>query len=378
MNTLKETGLYLVKSFFGVSLLILPSAFLFTFVFSQPAEIKKIAKEEGVYASISRAVSGAVVGSLESSQQVSSLPKSVVATASEKAFSPRDIQAKGDKLIDDGYGWLNGEKASFSPQVDIESNKKVLAESLAQEMSETLVSKPVCTYEQLSTLRVDNLAAISSAPCQPQGFDVSSLTILFMEDITGLQSNNAALTQVPLLASTQPTPRSNEKSVLSDVSIPKIFQVLKSGFYIVLLVVFLCIGSMYLLLKDIPKWRRMIAKPLLVSGVLLVAYALIVQWLLRQNLLSKLTMGAEGGTAQSIIRPFADIGIQVNLIFGIGFIVCAVVLFVIHRQLKPKKIVADAKREFIPSPNVPLDYRYSQSQYAARSVDNEASSLSEK
>lgn len=327
---LNNVALYVCRGFITSFLLLLPATFLLTFVFSQPQPVKQLVKQAGIYSYLSRTMVDTTTASLASSGQTYGLSKEAVARAVEKAFPVRDIEKKGERLIDDTYSWLEGNKPDYQPAFDIESNKKMLTLALADEAEKNFADKPACSDTQLLELASD---ALTQSPCRPSNVDEDFLKAIFTQAAPSVvQEQNVALSNL----SDKPT--SSEAARNSGLASPQfIFIFLKYSFYIISGVILILYSIIFILTRHWRPFLKSVTRSLVVSGILLILYSLLLYLLFAQKLLEKIFPGGSGDVTQEIIRPFAGIFIQANVYFGIGYIVSAVVLFGAYRLLKPKQ-----------------------------------------
>ncbi len=348
---LKKFALYLSRGFLTSFLLLLPAAFLFSFVLSQAAPVKKLVKDSGAYSYISRTVVESTVTSLVGSGQTYGLSEEAITRAAKKAFPPSDIEKKGDRLIAETYAWLEGDRPDYQPTVDLKSNQAVFTAELAYEAQKTFTAKPVCSDNQLLELSLENLL---KSPCLPSNIDEDFLNEMFKQSIPRVSEEQAAGLSVDA-TSLKDAHHPNQESV--GLASPQfLFSILKNSFYIVAGFSLVFLAIIFGLVRSLRPYCKLVAKSFGVVGILLLLYSLVMQWLLGQHFLEKIFVGNEGDIVQGITQPFAAISVQTNLYFAGGYIIGALLLVSAYRLLKPRQPLPLGPQPVIaptsPPPNV--------------------------
>lgn len=341
----KKLLLYLCRGLLSSFLLLLPAAFLCSFVFSQASQVKELAQQSGVYSLIAQTIVDSTVSSLTHSNQTYGLSKDALTRAAKKAFPASDIQRKGDRLIDDTYLWLDNKKPNYQPSFDIESNQKVFSQALADEASKAIAIKPVCTQAQLIELAANGDIGILQISCRPSTLDANYLKTFFEQSSSVTlqnlpQSPNSVLPGV----STQSNTSTHSSVQTTDTTPQFIFSLFKNSFYTLLALIIVLLLAIIMLIREQRRCLVVIAKPVLVMGVLLMIYAWLLAWLNEQHFLTKTLSDKQADIFQAVAQPFMQLSIKANLYFGLGYTVGALVLFLIYRASKPKQqaILQDA------------------------------------
>ncbi len=338
MNVAKSLASGLNKSFLSLLLLALPAAFLFTFIFSQAQPVKKLVRDSGTYTIMSKSAVETAVTTAETSGQVSGIPKEAVKRAAEKAFSATDMRIKSESVIDSAYLWLNGSRPDFKPQIDIQSNKQVFGQALADEGVQIVNNKPICSYQQLQLLQTSDPTSLLQASCQPPSFNPevvrSYFTSIISEASQNLQETSPSLSQ---FFEKQDTANILVAQNPLASSAPALFGVLKYSFYIVICFVVFSLLIFFLLYRQIPDFFRIILPSFLAGGILLVLYSLVGQWLVAKNVLANVLPGAQAEITQELIKPFLTVSLQTSLWFGLVYLVICLIMFIGYRVFKQKQ-----------------------------------------
>ena len=339
---LKKTAIWFNHGLLVLFLFILPSAFLFTFIFSQPAQVKQMLKQSKIYSTLSIAIADATTTSTQGAVASYGLSEDSIRHVSQSVFSSTKVQKVSESFVDNTYDWLEGRQQTLVLELDLEPYQKEFTEGLSKEILKTTNAKPVCTEEQLQQI-VSSQAQNSSlqAPCKPADLDINTINNLLGKDNLSLQQA-ATTAQATALESNPSAPNSELSSTpvidnnLYGISIPTVFSLLKNSFYIILVLLVFIAGALYLLVREEQKYISIIAKPLLTTGLLLCVYAGVSWWLMGQKLLSKIIPGEQGELTENTISTFASSSIRAMFIFGITYVFCAVLLLLVHHKYNKK------------------------------------------
>ena len=345
-QTSKKVGVWFCRGLLVLSLFLLPSAFLSTFVYSQPETAKSILEESGVYTNISASIIEMSASSLQSIGSSYGISKEATDRVASKAFTSNDIQKKVEKLIDNGYGWLDGSKKVFVLELDLENNKQALISGLSEELGKSIESKPVCTTQQLQELAVQEGQSSSILQtCRPENLDINAFKADFNQAISAQQVPDAvaqaATSQLPVDSSSQSAVGAPvlilQDNEIHGVSVPFVFGLFKNLFYIALSMVILFALCLYALMRQPVPFIKALAHPLLTTGILLVVYALVTQWLIGQNFLSKLVPGEQTHLTEKTLQSFSSLSVRVVIYFGISYLVIALSLYIFAHHQKKKQ-----------------------------------------
>lgn len=333
-------------------LFILPSTFLFTFIFSHSENTKSLLVKSKVYDTLSSTIASASASSLQNSGVTYGLSEDVVRHASEVAFSPNKMQKTSETLIDNTYAWLNGHKPTLKLELNLNSNQKEFLHVLSDSLVKTTSEKPICTNEQIQQI-TQNQDTILQAPCRPSNMDLNTIKEQFSQDnpniqLTTQKVSNLASNDSQIAQQTGMTTAPEVGNTLYGVSIPVVFDALSASFYVVLLVLIVAFLILFAIIRDTQKYISNVAKPLLTTGVLLVVYGLLSWWIVNQNLLSKFIPGEQGKLTEKTMHTFALMSIKTVLIFGIIYIILSLILFVLYRRFREKQIVSTIAAEQAP------------------------------
>lgn len=351
-NFFKKVALHTNRSVFNVLLILLPSAFLFTFIFSQPPIVKKMLRDSGLY----KVVSDTVVNGLATdqfTQQVAAQGISVdtIHKAAKKTVSSGLVEKKFEAIIDSTYDWLYGRTDKLSVNLDLRKETNQFSTYIAQDATQQIAQKPICTQQQLLDLSAKNASSldtlsITTLPCRPENLNIDALKAQFSSTV---ETTQQMTTQTDPSAAPQNTTVALNQT--ANVAVPIGFRIMTVSFYISVVMAIVSLLLFWLLLRDRQQFFAIVGKSTLVSGVLLVVYALASQWIIQQ--LPYLMQGGSSKEIQTSLRPFASVSIATLLWCGGGYIVTGILLFVAKRRYSQSSKVSEATPPVVqPVPSV--------------------------
>ena len=137
-------------------------------VVSQPDYVKKTLSQSGIYDTITQNILKQKESDLASSTGLSANDPQMQGIISQ-AVSPL-VQGQTEKVIDSGFGWLEGTSSNLDTSLDLSSAQQKIADGLADYTKNRLASLPVCTADTINTTSSDPL----QATCLPPGFDIDA------------------------------------------------------------------------------------------------------------------------------------------------------------------------------------------------------------
>lgn len=320
-------GFVLFSSLLGVALST--SAKLTVY---DPAKVEQWLEESNLYEHfVSNAVKQgqAAVGSTSDSN-VTSLSDTAVQDAAKSAFSQKLVQQSINTVVESNYTWLRGQTDTPEFKIDLTDAKRNFAEEVGAFTTTHLASLPVCTNAQLTGLQnVDPL----SATCRPPNVDPK---ITGQEVTQQILDSDELLSNPVLTAQTiNPDPASQQDPYYEKFSqLPKAYQFGEILPYIFAgLTAFSALVFM-LLFSPRRKGVRWSAIILSVAGLLLVSTKLtsdIAFQQLQDRAFNDATDGEVQASLTSFMNQVQNASTTIQLYFGIGFLVLAIILFVFSR-----------------------------------------------
>ena len=174
MPILKKILLGILSPLFIILLFATAFDVGFTHTATNPATVKRLISDSGIYHSVVPAV-------LQQTKSISTAYGAVLATdpsiqsAANSALPPLFIQQNTEMVIDNTYDWLNGKIAEPDFKIDLSGSKTLFANKIADTVQGRLSSLPACSRSQsLATAQSGQIDAFNIT-CLPIG--VSPVTV---------------------------------------------------------------------------------------------------------------------------------------------------------------------------------------------------------
>ncbi len=277
-----------------------------------------------------------------------SLKDPIVQQAAEEAFSPEVIKNSVNTFIDSNYDWLSGKTATPEFKIDLTEAKDDFATKVGNAVQTRLTGLAVCTAEQQAMLQIP--VNVMTVTCRPATLDPVKEGLRVSQEIrTSDFLTNSVLTADTLARD----PKSTAKPYYVNISkAPQLYQAAQKAPAILALIALIC--SLLIIFIASPRrkgWHR-IASVLLVAGILLIgskfAAELGVTWLQREVANSKTVVSQLREPTNDIVDHIATKVTETNLYFGIGYVVLAIIIYIVLRKTKEGSGKSKPKKPFVP------------------------------
>lgn len=294
-----------------------------------PAKVKKIAADSGIYQNI-------IPAALDQAQQNSkggeavSLADPAVKSAAEKAFSPQFLRQTSDNIIDGVYRWLDGKAPQPDFRIDMSGQKAQLATLVAAHAQQVAASLPRCSFTQSEALaRLGPNFDVFNAKCLPIGVTPVNAAAEVKKDVLGNKDflKDPVITADSFKTSNgcQPTERScasnqNPTSLFqSDAAkkMPGVYQWLKRSPFILAFLSLLVMLGVVFIGTSRRRGLRQVGVVLLVSGLLLIAFAWGLNKVINNSALPKVNINDNAVFTKDVKSLVTDLTQDVDKNFWI-------------------------------------------------------------
>lgn len=326
MKPVRNTFAYLLAVVLFASLLGLATAVNFERTLGEPAQVKQLLRDSGVYdKAVSAALDKSQADALREGNDSSiQLDHTIVQQAAKRSFTPQLLEENTDQFIDANYDWLAGRTQAPEFALDLSDAKKTFARLAGEYTAARLMTLPACTDQELSQLQlpVDPM----SVRCLPATIDPDREGARLTAEI----GNSNFLTEPVITPETLGRDKNSSSKPyyqqLSDA--PKIYQ-LSQKLPIILAVLALLMALLIILVSPVRRkgWRR-VAVVLLVSGLLLIGLVLAGGAAVSQAE-SRLTDSVSSQLSEprrDFLQHLQDRMNGVNLVFGGAYAVIALLI----------------------------------------------------
>ncbi|HET6864144.1 MAG TPA: hypothetical protein VFH37_03030 [Candidatus Saccharimonadales bacterium] len=285
MNVLRRLCLALVSSLFVF--LLFATAFDVGFVrtATNPATVKKIAADSGVYNTVVTNALGQLktintsVGTIDANNPL-------VQQAANQAITPQYVQQQGNAAIENIYQWLNGQIARPDFNIDLSAQNDQFAKNAANSLQQQLAGLPACrSLAQIQSFTVLN------AVCLPLGVSAQAVASQVQRDL----SNSNFLRGANISAAN--LKGQNGQSVFNNPSVQKLpgkYQLAKKTPWIFAVLTILCGLGVVFLSRTWQAGLRHIGINLVVIGVLMLALSFFLPRVISRDVATKLNVTGSG------------------------------------------------------------------------------------
>lgn len=331
----RSGGLYILGTALLFCLISLAYFSVFARVTANPAKVKQILNDSGVYAKVPQVIYDDAVQSEATASSTLPLEDSGVRQAALNTFDAGFVQNSAESVINGTYAWLEGDISQPQFEVNVKEVKDKFAAAVSEQAGQRAAGLPVCTASQLREINTSNLLSIE---CRPPGLSVEALKTQFQNEVAASDE---------FLKDAQVTPETfkdqNGQSVfINRPDIPQAFQLFKTLPYILALLAAAIAAGVLFLSPSRREGLLKLAKILGIAGV----FTLLIP--LAMNILADMLFGSAASSvaaeiAGPIVRGFngAADGIYyfiggVYLVLAAGFLLVREKLFAEHveRQVK--------------------------------------------
>ncbi|MEK7599531.1 MAG: hypothetical protein AAB462_00640 [Patescibacteria group bacterium] len=295
----------------------------------QPTQIESWLSDSKIYDNVMASVlqQSKEEGSSNSASVSPSDPQ--VSAAAIEAFSPELIQQSVSTFLASNYAWLNGKTDKPDFVIDLSDAKQNFANKVGEAVYQNLSTVPVCTPTQLAQIQLP--ANPLTVTCRPAELNAQTESARVTEEI----SNGDFLSKPLITADTigqgdQATP---SKPYYEKLSIaPKIFKfAVWAPLILTALAILIALGVVFLS-RDRRRGTRRVGIIALEVGVILIAAKFAADYF-TNKFEDQILKGSAFATGQ-LKQPTSDFIHKVeselvllNLLFGILFVVIALIIF---------------------------------------------------
>lgn len=273
MSILRRIGLAILSPLFVFILFATAFDVGFTHTVTDPAKIKRLAAESGVYDNLAPSLLKQQ-GSISTPFGDISTSNPDVQKAVDSAVSPQYVRRNVEAAIDNVYQWLNGDISRPDFQIGLAGDKQNIADSVSETIRQKLDGLPACSITQDLAIARSGQFDAASASCLPYGVPPAAVAAA---------AKTAVLTDPSLLsgANIKASDIKNgsgrsifEQSVVRNI--PKQYQRLKKTLWVLGILTILVAAGIVLLSRSRLAGLRHIGTNLAVAGLVM----LILSWAL--------------------------------------------------------------------------------------------------
>lgn len=308
-------------------------------VFGTPTNIKDTLKNSGVYGDVVSSVIDQAKNNQTGDTKAVPIDNPEVQAAIKNALPPDYIEQNAGQAIDGIFSWLQGRTETPQFAIDLNEAKQRLATGVADAAYSRAIGLPPCTASQLQNLDRNNID-IFTIPCLPPGVNLQAERDKLASSIA---SNDQVLDDATI--SSEDLPKENGQNVFDRAdAVPTLYQWFVRSPWILAGLALVTAAGLLFLHDDRRRGLLVIGRALLVTGIILVVSALLVNYVA-----GTVKLTGEAGDAQAavtdLIRTLARQFNDVLIKFGAGYALVGAGILLGLRFTRPKVL------EQKPTPN---------------------------
>ncbi len=305
-------------------------------VFGQPAHLKAILNDSGVYDQVTSALLKQSQTNADQSGSDSSVSfdNPVVQKSAQQNLTPDLLKQSANTFIDANYAWLQGKTATPQFNIDLSGAKNSFAKQVGGAVTDHLKSLAVCTPPQLASLQlpVDPL----TINCRPSTIDPATEGARVTDDINSSTNfiNQPVITPDSL---SQNTKQSQSKPYYQSLArLPHIYRLVqKLPLILGALSLLTALGIIFIAPAKRKGWRR-VGVVLALAGLVL-----IIAKFVADAAVTKVADKLHSGPANQLKQPTTNVARHIeaqlfgfNLWFGAAFLALAIIIFIWLRKTR--------------------------------------------
>jgi hypothetical protein len=322
--------------------------------FTHPDKVEQWLNQSGLYTNIQNMVTDQARSAISKDVEGgSSVDSAIVSQAAQAAFPQSVFQQASNEFITSNYAWLSGQSNKPNFSIDLTQSKETFASKIVQLAIIDRINKlPTCTPTQ--TLNTNPLLLT----CKPPNINTAAEAAQIKVQIL---NSNTYLSNPVITASTINTKGGNGGQLyyVKFSKAPRIYQAVNKLPWIIGLVSFISLLVVIFVSRTKRVGLRRIAIISLVSGLLLVSTKFVSDAFYnryKDQLFNNLNVGTLQGSIEKFVHSIESELVKINLWFGIGYLIFAVVILLIllfTRTKKPEEVKSKSEDQIKEVPPMP-------------------------
>ena len=304
--------------------------------FGHSAKLESWLAQSNLYSSfVSSAIKQAKTSTANNGQSGGSggisLNDVAVQQAAQSAFSPILLQQYVHTFLNSNYAWLEGKTRKPEFSIDLSGAKKNFAQQVGQYAQARLATLPVCTPAQLATAEQQLSNDPLSLTCRPSVLSPAAEGAMVTQQL----ENSGGFLSNPVITADSINPNGGNKAqpyYQKFSAAPRIYRLATQlPWELGAAALLSTIGIIFIAPRKRRGLRR-VGIVMLEAGILLVAEKFLAD-IVFKKVEAKAFNNASVGPLQQSLTNFAHLAesqlVNVNLYFGVAFIVLALAIFVV-------------------------------------------------
>jgi lysophospholipase L1-like esterase len=274
-----------------------------------------------------------------------SLSDAAVKHAAESSFSSAALKGDVNTFLNSNYAWLNGKTAKPDFSIDLSGAKQDFAEGVGKYVATYLKSLPACTPAQSANIDPQTADPLT-LDCLPEGLKPSVVST----EVTQQMADSTDFLSDPVLTANNLDPGNNgnlsQPYYQRFSALPSVYQKATRAPFVSGIVALLSLVAVILVASRKRKGLKVAAVVFALAGLLMVATKLVSDktvHTIEQHTFNSSTVGQVQKALDVFFHHIENQLVQVNVWFGIGYLLVAGVLIVALLVTRQKGLRMPAK-----------------------------------
>jgi lysophospholipase L1-like esterase len=330
---MRKFGVAVFSLVLFVSLLALAFSASSNIAFTHPGKLEKWLNDSNLYgAFVENAIDQAEQTAGTDQSGGISLSDSAVKRAAESSFSSAALQKDVNTFLDSNYAWLNGKTSKPSFSVDLSGAKQNFAQKVGDYVKTYLSTRPACTPAQAAQINPQTADPLT-LNCLPPGVDPATVSAQVTEQI----ANSTEFLSDPVVTADNVNPNGSigtpqQPYYQKFSSLPSAYQKATKIPWVAGALVIISLLAVIFIASRKRKGVKVITVVLALAGLVMVSTKFVSDQAfhsLEKHAFNASTVGELQKALTVFLRHAEDQLVKVNLWFGIGYLLLALVLLVV-------------------------------------------------
>lgn len=330
---MRKFGVVVFSLVLFVSLLALAFSTSSNIAFTHPSKLEKWLNDSNLYgAFVENAIDQAEQTAGTDQSGGISLSDTAVKQAAESSFSSAALQKDVNTVLNSNYAWLNGKTSKPNFSVDLSGAKQNFAQKVGDYIKTYLATRPACTAAQAAQINPQTADPLT-LNCLPPGVDPATVSTQVTEQI----ANSTEFLSNPVVTAANVNPNGSIGTPAQPYyqkfsSVPSAYRKATKIPWIAGALVIISLLAVIFIASRKRKGVKVIAVILALAGLVMVLTKFVSDQAfhsLEKHAFNASTVGELQKALTVFLRHAEDQLVKVDLWFGIGYLLLALVLLAI-------------------------------------------------
>lgn len=339
---MRKFGVGLCVFILFMSLLVFTTSTSLNIAFTHPSKVEKWLNDSNLYgAFVENAIDQAERTAGTDQSGGISLSDAAVRQAAESAFSAQVLQNNVNTVIDSNYAWLQGKSDTPNFRVNLADAKQSFAQQVGEYVKTYLAGLSACSAAQLAQLNPETTDPLT-LQCRPPTIDPATEGAAVTHQI----ANSTQFLSNPIITANSVNPNGSLQDNGQPYyerfsSLPKTYQMSTILPWVSGVVVLLSAAGILFLAARKRSGMKIIAAVLTIAGIIMILLKFAADAAFHQaenHIFNTATIGQLQKSLTTFFHLAENQLVKVDALFGIAYLVLALILVAILLISRPRKM----------------------------------------